>query len=213
MPKSFSGHSAQPICRLEKNHIPRIEVATLRCAQAICNRRFQAWTIQNVEAEYLMYRLDKIRCPACGSKKVFAGEGRTLSEDRLDRLEYFGEGYKAPVEGRISWWTEFGERGQSSLALLRIATGKGGVVEKYMTPPADASDFRRCMLLLDLIPEWKPLLGKAVESCGAPKPWPALVRNWDALERALLDESPDLDLANCKIDKFNRLFGEVLDEE
>jgi len=51
--------------------------------------------------------------------------------------------------------------------------------------PHDPSDLNRCLLLLDLVPEWRPRLGEMADVSPA---WAALVGEWDNLEGMFLDE-------------------------
>ncbi|AQT06479.1 hypothetical protein A0U91_15815 (plasmid) [Acetobacter persici] len=146
-----------------------------------------------------------IRCPRCKSEKVLLGEGRALSEDRADRAEYF-QGEKEPdLTSRKYWWLKFGEKGNSSKFLFSMLSE---TPEIRPAAPSDASDFRRCVLLLDLIPEWRDKL----EACmaKAPDPWPELAKNWNSLEHALRKESPDLDFFKDQPTSFNGMLQIVI---
>lgn len=206
---SRSGHryssSPFPLLRLKEDSLPKIQVDNFRCGLKKCGRRFQAWTILRVEISLALTRMNEIRCPICGSKKVLAGEGRRLSEDRSDRAEYFRDVRAPNIEERKRWWIDNGEKGLSSQSLFNILSGKHDKNPDY---PRDASDFRRCVLLLDLIPEWRERLEDCAVS--APGLWPALIRNWDALENALMNECPDLDFQNHKPSSFSSLLGTLL---
>lgn len=46
--------------------------------------------------------------------------------------------------------------------------------------PLDVDDFRRCYLLLELIPEWRPRLPEVSETFPE---WKKLVENWDEMTR------------------------------
>jgi hypothetical protein len=54
-------------------------------------------------------------------------------------------------------------------------------------PPSDSSDFGRCYRLLELFPEWRPMIKKMSRKG---RVWKNLVDNWDELERLYIKELP-----------------------
>lgn len=59
-----------------------------------------------------------------------------------------------PVEYRVMFWALHGSTGSSSKSIAQhMATGVGEGM-----PPSDADDRRRCIELLELVPEWLPRL-------------------------------------------------------
>lgn len=74
-------------------------------------------------------------------------------------------------------WLAWGERGNSSNVIFGHLTGIPMAVGDGM-PPFDASDFRRCRMLLDHVPEWRNRLAEMAEL--GPE-WSVLVENWQAL--------------------------------
>ncbi|GBQ85868.1 hypothetical protein AA14337_3182 [Acetobacter malorum DSM 14337] len=159
----------------------------------------------HVEISVALDRMKAIRCPKCKTNNVLLGEGRTLSEDRADRDAYF-QGEREPgLTSRKNWWLEFGEKGSSSKFLFNMLSE---IPDIRLAVPSDASDFRRCVLLLDLIPEWRDKL--ELRMAKAPDPWPELARNWDSLERTLRKESPDLDFFKDKPTSFGGMLQIVI---
>lgn len=63
-----------------------------------------------------------------------------------------------PVEVRALFWSLAGETGISSKAIAKHMTGFSAEGAFGFMPPSDASDRRRCIRLLELIPEWLPRL-------------------------------------------------------
>lgn len=67
------------------------------------------------------------------------------------------------VEVRALFWALIGESGTSSKALAKHMTGFGAEGAFGFMPPSDSSDRRRCIRLLELIPEWLPRLKEMVK--------------------------------------------------
>lgn len=97
---------------------------------------------------------------------------------------YSEEIMKLPVEQRAMMWATFGEQGISSRTIFSVMTG----VLKYerefpcdqwrFNVPHDPADFRRCYLLLKLIPEWRERLD---EMAKAFEKWRPFVDHWDEM--------------------------------
>lgn len=86
----------------------------------------------------------------------------------------------------LEWMLE-GEPGLSSKAMVR--TVLAGQSVNSADHPRDVWDFRRCVLLLERVPDVRPALKLlATESA----PWSGLVAAWDELEESLREEWGDL---------------------
>lgn len=87
------------------------------------------------------------------------------------------------VEERAVAWIRDGRVGASSRAIhdhmLELKPKWG------FSYPSDPADLNRCLLLLDLIPEWKPRMGEMAQH-GAQ--WAGLVARWDEIVQCFLDE-------------------------
>lgn len=94
----------------------------------ICNRNYKAGSL------YTTKMIGSIPCcPACNQPAECHGK---------------------PVEYRVMFWALHGSTGLSSKSIAQhMATGVGEGM-----PPSDADDRRRCIGLLELVPEWLPRL-------------------------------------------------------
>lgn len=87
--------------------------------------------------------------------------------------------------GRFKYWLAGGERGISSEAIAqRLVGGR----PKRWTHPYDVADLRRCVLLLDAVPEAREHIDAMADV--SPE-WARLVEHWDELERLLRSEMQD----------------------
>lgn len=68
-----------------------------------------------------------------------------------------------PVEVRALFWALAGESGISSKAIAKHMTGFSAEGAFGFMPPSDSDDRRRCIRLLELIPEWLPRLNEMVK--------------------------------------------------
>jgi len=79
-------------------------------------------------------------------------------------------------------WFARGEHGLSSETMFFVLTGeKGPLIESDRDPvhhPHDPSDFRRCRLLMEQVPEFQARLPELSSNSAV---WAKLVANWDAL--------------------------------
>lgn len=89
----------------------------------------------------------------------------------------------------ITRWLEYGHRGLSSESIVSHLTGVpiGG----RECAPYDPSDFRRCQMLLNQVPELRQELHRMAEV--SPE-WAALVERWDDID----------DLMNAERESGNR---------
>lgn len=87
------------------------------------------------------------------------------------------------VEQRASNWIVNGQVGMSSRAIYCHMMGLAD--KRGFCTPLDPDDLNRCLLLLDLIPEWKPRMHEmAVHG----HEWAGLAMAWDHIERTFLQE-------------------------
>lgn len=90
------------------------------------------------------------------------------------------------MEQRAQNWIVNGRVGQSSKAIwshmMGIAIKNDGFGVRY---PLDPDDLNRCLLLLDLLPEWVPRIDEMAQYN---KQWAALVADWDQIVDSFLDE-------------------------
>lgn len=90
------------------------------------------------------------------------------------------------VEERANKWIVDGQVGQSSKAIwshmMGVALKDDGFGARY---PHDPDDLNRCLLLLDLIPEWKPRMH---EMAAHGIRWAGLAAKWDEIVECFLDE-------------------------
>lgn len=96
-----------------------------------------------------------------------------------------------PLQQRALVWASQGETGVSSLTIFAVMTGTEDAPGMETSrafkfyPPRDPADFRRCYLLLKLIPEWKPRLPEVAERFPN---WGGLVQQWDELTQLYEEE-------------------------
>jgi hypothetical protein len=87
---------------------------------------------------------------------------------------------------RETWWIRHGERGISSETMFEKLTGR--IIKESAwgpLPPADPSDFRRCHLLLEAVPELRAKMDGLREISPV---WSRLVDNWDKLTGMLKEQ-------------------------
>ena len=153
----------------------------LRCTA--CQTLFEAHTPTDVPIESWLGFLRGLSCPAChaGYDRLGFGQNRTLPEDRT-----FPRG--ASYRERIAAWWANGEIGSAAEA---IAMRLGDHPHPKTAAPADLSDLRRCLLLLDRIPEWS---GRMPQMAALSPTWARLAAAWpDLTARFYAECGPDLD--------------------
>lgn len=92
-------------------------------------------------------------------------------------------GAEKSVAERAAAWILNGRVGQSSRAIYCHMIG---AVDKYgYNYPSDPDDLNRCLLLLDLIPEWAP---RMAEMSVHGNVWAALAGRWGELTELFLEE-------------------------
>ena len=88
------------------------------------------------------------------------------------------------IKDKILNWLANGETGISSEAM---AFKMAGVNQKAWcggTHPSDGDDFKRCMKLVNEVPEIRTRLE---EMCSVSKCWKALIDNWESVEKCYVD--------------------------
>ena len=159
---------------------PRLSRQGYRCSD--CNRPFQQFMGVNRPMDEYIDQMMRLRCPYCDGKKLTMGEGRSLSEDRA--LRHFSDG---SIELRAGLWLAEGEVGTSSKTIAWFMLGTLDSTRE-IGAPHDLADLRRCMLLLDRIPEWQGRMPAMNSQPG----WTRLADGWEQLSASFLDECPDL---------------------
>jgi hypothetical protein len=141
----------------------------LRCIK--CEALFETDTPTNCPIDAWIGYVKALRCPKCGanSKKIALSQSRTILEDRAFER---GTSYNQ----RIAAWLENGEIGSAAQAIHRHMTGPTGIPKTSV--PSDTADFRRCLLLLDRMPEWTP---RMPEMASLSPTWATLVAAWPDL--------------------------------
>ena len=138
-----------------------------------CQHVFESEIVTHAPLKVALAALKAVRCPKCRSSKVGIGGALPGAQEAGGSI----------TERAERWW-KLGERGVSSQTIYHVFTG-GYVSRKDV--PYDPDDFRRCRLLLDLMPEWRRDLGKLSSAL----PWYApFVENWDEMDRLYDAELP-----------------------
>lgn len=109
----------------------------------------------------------------------------------LQRVAKAALGHAAPtaqagatIEQRAAKWMRDGHFGLSSLAIHDRMMGFDPGSRGY-SHPHDPADLNRCLLLLELIPEWKSRIG---EMAACSEEWKRLVEHWDLIVTTFLGE-------------------------
>lgn len=147
-----------------------------RCQE--CNKPFPADTPTHVEVHVYVKFVMSLSCPNCGSKKLYLGYNLNETEDKLLRIE-------GTIKARAENWLHNGDCGNSSEAIYKFFTGQ---LQDHWPIPVDTADLRRCILLLEHVPEWKHRMH---EMASIPS-WANLAKNWGSLVDLYRSESPDL---------------------
>lgn len=95
---------------------------------------------------------------------------------------------KADIPDSAIEWLRRGERGVSSEAIFSHLTGVP-IGARWMHPPSDPDDLRRCRLLLAQVPEFAARIG---EMAGVSDQWARLVARWDELCALMDEEAPGM---------------------
>ncbi|WP_199028818.1 hypothetical protein [Ralstonia sp. ASV6] len=119
------------------------------------------------------------------------GEPEALARLREDphvlasaRARFNGEDY-SNLSPAAREWLATGDRGASSDAMFARFTGIG---TRTTACPVDPSDFRRCRLLIERVPEFASLLPAMRDVSGE---WAVLVDRWEELCALMDSETPE----------------------
>lgn len=100
----------------------------------ICNRNYSGGSMLSVKM------IDGVGCcPSCNQPAICHGKS---------------------IEQRALFWALAGQTGTSSKAIAKHMTGFAAEQPNGFMPPSDGDDRRRCIRLLELIPEWLPRLNE-----------------------------------------------------
>lgn len=108
-------------------------------------------------------------------------------------------------------WLARGERGISSEAIVTHCLGVDCTKRHvwWSNHPLDPADLRRCLLLLDTVPEARAELHRIASVSRA---WRSLYENWDELESLLREEiGEDLPFRNWSAPRTYSRMRELLD--
>lgn len=97
-------------------------------------------------------------------------------------------GLKATDKDKLLRWFVNGHVGVSSRAIASAACGiayREG--KRWGSTPADPSDFKRCLDLIEAVPALRSHLDKVAKTEPA---WARIVEKWDELERIYREEQP-----------------------
>jgi len=111
------------------------------------------------------------------------------------------------INQKANEWLKSGERGVSSETILSVMEDINVVMHR--SHPYDPSDFYRCCLLLESVPEYRARLN---EMALVSKEWAILVEHWDELE-SLLKTEMETGYAPKTYEKMQRLFEEAKERE
>lgn len=140
-------------------------ISKLRVTCGDCATVFDAELVVDCPIDVAVASMKAVRC-VCGSSNC--GMGGNYAD---------APPISAPILDRIRWWLDRGERGTSSDTIHSAFCG-GWL--RHADAPHDPDDFRRCKLLLDLLPEWRADLAKVVIAY----PWLApMIAQWGEIER------------------------------
>lgn len=145
-----------------------------------CGHVFEAEIVTNAPIAVAPASMKAVHCPKCGSHSVGLGgaydDAPPLTASEIDRAQ---------------WWRERGEIGTSSLTIWCAFTG-GSTPHRDFCYPLDPDDFRRCKLLLDLLPEWRNDLQRVTARFRWFAPF---VDRWDIFDALYAEEAPK---KNCQ---------------
>lgn len=91
------------------------------------------------------------------------------------------------IHPNLDYWLTFGERGMSSEAIVKRVVYGHDVDTFYY--PSDPSDFRRCELLLRMVPTLRPSLSIMAKVSGN---WANLVGRWAEVAKSMEGEIPGI---------------------
>ena len=137
----------------------------------------------------------------------------------LEKLKQkYGPGYLEKVRNlypnlseQASYWLALGEQGTSSMSLFQEATGVQilPASKNKITAPQDPADLKRCLLLIDAIPEAR----LAVDNLAVKHAkWASLAPIWDDLVAQFENEVPNWRTAGGKAPITYMMMKEALEQ-
>jgi hypothetical protein len=117
----------------------------------------------------------------------------------------------AELSPQTRHWAVWGEQGSSSQCMFRALTGVcvPGAGRDEAAHPHDPSDLRRCILLLEAVPDISVRLG---ELASLSPQWAALVAHWPFLADTMELESPDWRTGRGASPKTSEAMSAILDQ-
>ncbi|WP_162815004.1 hypothetical protein [Erythrobacter aureus] len=143
-----------------------------------CETPFHKETPTHCTVEVYYAFAKSLRCPHCGSDKISIGLGLTDEENKA----LIADGH---WRTRAENWKYRGEVGLSAKTIYNHFMGHAGAKPSV---PQDPSDLRRCLLLLEHVPEWKPRMD---EMRTVSAQWALLIDRWDDLLKTYAEELAD----------------------
>lgn len=92
------------------------------------------------------------------------------------------------MRDKILEWLANGEVGLSSETIAFKMTGTGRKSNDFFTHPSDPDDFKRCLKLINQIPEIRERLH---ELKSISPYWETLVNHWNEVEESFMNEVPE----------------------
>lgn len=143
-----------------------------------CGHVFEAELVTHAPLAVSIASMNAVRCPKCGAGAKDIGLGGGYGDAPPP---------SASIQDRADWWLRRGETGISSKTIWCAFTGGAEHGPFGCSWPHDPDDYRRCKLLLDLIPEWRSNIGKVA----ARFPWfKPFSDRWDEFDALYVEESP-----------------------
>jgi hypothetical protein len=93
-------------------------------------------------------------------------------------------GSESSIADRAQAWLLNGRVGMSAKAIYCHMTGNTD--KDRWNHPHDPDDLNRCLILLDLIPEWRPRMLEMKDRSPA---WAGLAEKWDEISATFIDEA------------------------
>jgi len=150
----------------------------------------------NTKADHCVMITNGMQCRHCGDLHKIPMPNRCHSFGTL--AHEFAERHKGckktwtpptpdmslPMSDRIEFWLQHGERGSSAETIYnQMVPGYKIFGSSERSHPYDADDFRRCYLLLKMVPEWKKYFTDVMAKVS--DTWEKLTTHWEQLTTML----------------------------
>lgn len=139
-----------------------------RCLNKSCDKPFYASTPENCPVDEYVQFAKSLTCPHCSSNRV--GLGISLTPEENQDLIVLGS-----IQTRAENWLENGERGLSADTIHKFFSGDKN---DHPAHPHDIDDLKRCVYLLQHIPEWQTRMHKMAKLSPV---WSRLAPAWNEL--------------------------------